>query len=33
MSKAMTFLEDFLNKARVENVIPQLEYTSGDLLG
>ncbi len=33
MAKAMTFVEDYLNKARVENVIPQLEYTAGDLMG
>lgn len=30
--KAMSFIEAFLNKARVENVIPQLEWTPGDLL-
>ena len=29
---AMTFLEDFLNKSRVEQVIPELQYTSGDLV-
>lgn len=28
----MTFLEDFLNKSRVEQVIPELRYTSGDLI-
>lgn len=28
----MTFLEDFLNKSRVEQVIPELQYTSGDLV-
>ena len=33
MLKAMTALEDFVNKARVENIIPQLEYTAGDLVG
>jgi hypothetical protein len=32
MIKAMNMLEDFLNKARVQNVIPQLAYTSGDLI-
>lgn len=30
---AMTVLEDFLNKSRIENVIPELEYTDGDLVG
>lgn len=30
--KAMTFLENFLNKSKVEQVIPQLAYTDGDLL-
>lgn len=29
----MTMVEDFLNKSRIENVIPELEYTSGDLVG
>lgn len=29
----MATLEDFLNKSRVENVIPELRYTSGDLVG
>jgi len=28
----MTFLEDFLNKSRVEQVIPELRYTPGDLI-
>lgn len=30
--KAMSFLEDFLNKSKVEQVIPELAYTDGDLL-
>lgn len=30
---ASSLLEDFLNKARIQNVIPELEYTAGDLLG
>lgn len=30
---AATMIEDFLNKSRIENVIPELEYTYGDLLG
>ncbi len=30
---AMNFLEDFLNKSRIENVIPELQYTAGDLIG
>ncbi len=30
---AMTLVEDFLNKSRIENIIPELEYTSGDLVG
>ena len=30
---AMTMIEDFLNKSRIENVIPELEYSSGDLVG
>lgn len=30
--KAMTQLEDFLNKSRIENVIPQLRYNEGDLV-
>lgn len=30
---AMTMLEDFLNKSRIENIIPELEYTDGDLVG
>ena len=29
----MATLEDFLNKSRIENVIPELQYTSGDLVG
>ncbi len=29
---AMKFLEDFLNKSRIENVIPELQYTAGDLM-
>lgn len=29
---AMNFLEDFLNKSRIENTIPELQYTSGDLV-
>ena len=29
---AMSHLEDFLNKSRIENVIPELRYTDGDLL-
>jgi hypothetical protein len=29
---AMTFLEDFLNKSRVEQVIPELQFTPGDLV-
>lgn len=28
----MSHLEDFLNKSRIENVIPELRYTDGDLL-
>ena len=28
----MAALEDFLNKSRIENVIPELQYTSGDLM-
>jgi len=28
----MSHLEDFLNKSRVENVIPELRYTDGDLM-
>lgn len=30
---ASSMIEDFLNKARIQNVIPELEYTAGDLLG
>lgn len=30
---AMSHVEDFLNKSRIENVIPELEYTPGDLVG
>ncbi len=30
---AMSHLEDFLNKSRVDNVIPELRYTDGDLMG
>ena len=30
---AMSMIEDFLNKSRIENVIPELEYSSGDLVG
>ncbi len=30
---SMTQIEEFLNKSRIENVIPELRYTSGDLLG
>lgn len=30
---ASSMLEDFLNKARIQNVIPELEYTAGDLIG
>lgn len=30
---AATMLESFLNKSRIENIIPELEYTYGDLLG
>lgn len=33
IAKAMTVIEDFLNKARIENVIPELEYTDGDIIG
>ena len=29
---AATLVEDFLNKSRIENVIPELEYTTGDLI-
>jgi hypothetical protein len=29
----MATLEDFLNKSRIENVIPELQYTPGDLVG
>jgi hypothetical protein len=29
----MTHLEDFLNKSRIDNVIPELRYTTGDLIG
>lgn len=30
---SMTHVEDFLNKSRIENVIPELAYTDGDLIG
>lgn len=30
--RAMTQMEDFLNKSRVENVIPELRYTDSDLM-
>lgn len=30
---AATQLEAFLNKSRIENIIPELEWTTGDLLG
>jgi hypothetical protein len=30
---AATMIEDFLNKSRIQNVIPELEYTAGDILG
>lgn len=30
---ASKMLEDFLNKARLQNVIPQLDYSTGDLVG
>lgn len=30
--KGMSFLEDFLNKAKIENTIPELQYTDGDLI-
>ena len=30
---AMTMVEDFLNKSRIENVIPELSYTDGDIVG
>ena len=29
---AANFLEDFLNKSRIENTIPELQYTQGDLI-
>lgn len=29
----MSHLEDFLNKSRIENTIPELRYTTGDLVG
>lgn len=29
---AMNYLEDFLNKSRIENTIPELRYTPGDLV-
>jgi len=29
---AMNMLEDFLNKSRIENTIPELQYTPGDLV-
>jgi hypothetical protein len=28
----MSFLEDFLNKSKIEQVIPELAYTDGDLI-
>lgn len=31
--KTMLQLEDFLNKSRIENVIPELRWTAGDLIG
>jgi hypothetical protein len=30
--KGMSFLEDFLNKSKIEQVIPELAYTDGDLI-
>ena len=30
---ASTLVEDYLNKARIQNIIPELDYTAGDLLG
>lgn len=33
IAMASTLVEDFLNKSRIENVIPELEYTAGDLVG
>lgn len=30
---AMTMLQDFIDRARLENVIPELEYVESDLLG
>ena len=30
---ASSMIEDFLNKSRIQNVIPELEYTAGDILG
>lgn len=32
ITKAMSFIEDFLNKSKVQQIIPELEYTDGDLL-
>lgn len=32
MLNAMNLLEGFLNKAKIDNIIPQLEYTQADLL-
>lgn len=32
MSVASVMLEEFLNKVRIQNVIPELDYTAGDLL-
>ena len=29
----MSQLEDYLNKSRIENIIPELRYTTGDLVG
>lgn len=33
ISLAATMVEEFLNKSRIENVIPELRYTDGDLIG
>ncbi len=32
MATGMSYLEDFLNKAHIQNVIPELEYAPGDLM-
>lgn len=32
IAMGMSFLEDFLNKSKVEQVIPELAYTDGDLI-